>query len=121
MRKLIPSLESTIDDNGARFSSGQKQLICLARAAIDKCKILVMDEATSNLDLEADRKLHQVVDDIFNDCTVLKIAHRMDSILNCDKVLVLDNGKLVECDSPKVLISTKHSLFRNFFEKTKMD
>lgn len=118
---MVPTLSTMIEDSGAKYSSGQKQLICLARAAISKCKILVLDEATANMDAETDKMLHGVITEIFADCTILSIAHRLHSILNCDKVLVLDNGKIVEFDNPKVLMNQKDSLFHAMCKESKMD
>lgn len=76
-----------------------------------------MDEATSNLDIETDTLLHNVVDEMFHDCTVLTIAHRLNSILNCDKVLVLDNGNIVEFEDPKVLLNNPSSVFTKLFRQ----
>lgn len=118
---MIQDLSTLIDDSGTTYSSGQKQLICLARAAIARCKLLVLDEATANMDAQTDKMLHGVIAEIFPECTTLSIAHRLHSILNCDRVLVLDNGKIVEFDKPKILISQKDSIFRAMCEETKMD
>lgn len=111
LRDFASNLNLAIQDNGSNFSSGQKQLICLARAAIKKSKILVLDEATANMDADTDRMLHEYIAEIFSDCTVLAVTHRLHTILNCDKVLVLDNGRIVEFDSPKVLLDNKGSYF----------
>lgn len=118
---MVPELSTIIEDSGAKYSSGQKQLICLSRAAIGKCKILVLDEATSNMDPETDKMLHSVISELFSDCTILSIAHRLHSILNCDKVLVLDNGKVVEYDDPKLLMNRDGSLFHEMCKDSKMD
>lgn len=118
---MVPTLDTMIEKSGAHYSSGQKQLVCLARAAIAKCKILVLDEATANMDAETDKMLHDVIEDIFSDCTILMIAHRLHSILRCDQVLVLSNGSIVESDDPKVLMQKKDSLFQKMCEESKMD
>lgn len=121
IKDMVPTLDTMIKDNGAKYSSGQRQLVCLARAAISKCKILVLDEATANMDAETDKMLHNVISDIFFDCTVLTIAHRLHSIMSCDKVLLLDNGNVVEFDDPKILNNKKDSLFHKMCEESKMD
>lgn len=118
---MVPTLSTQIEEGGAKYSSGQKQLMCLARAAISKFKILVLDEATANMDAETDKMLHAVIAEIFSDCTILSIAHRLHSILKCDKVLVLDNGKIVEFDNPRVLMNQKDSTFHSMCEESKMD
>lgn len=122
IKEFVPTLETFIENSGAKYSSGQKQLVCLARAAIAKCKILVLDEATANMDHETDKLLISVVDDIFADCTVITIAHRLHSILKCDRVIVLDQGNIIEFENPKVLMERKGTLFRKMCkESSKMD
>lgn len=118
---MIPTLDTVIEHSGAKYSSGQKQLVCLARAAISKCKILVLDEATANMDTETEKMLHNVINELFSDCTILTIAHRLHSIVTCDKVIVLDNGNIVEFDDPKVLLNNKQSVFHKMCEDSKMD
>lgn len=110
------NLNTIIESNSSSYSSGQKQLICLARAAINKCKILVLDEATANMDAETDNKLHFIIKDIFSECTVISITHRLSSVFFCDKVLVLDCGNVVEFDNPNDLYKNKNS---NFFKMCK--
>lgn len=121
IQEMVPTLETMIEDSGSHYSSGQKQLICLARAALVKSKILVLDEATANMDTETDEMLHDIIDEIFTDCTILMIAHRLHLILNCDKVLVLDNGNIVEFDHPKNLLNKQDGLFRKMCEESKME
>lgn len=119
LREVIPTLDTMIEDNGAKYSCGQKQLVCLARAAVARCKILVMDEASANMDSETEKLLYSVVEEIFSQCTILMIAHRLHSIVNCDKVLVLDKGDIVEFDNPNVLLAQNNSLFRKMYEDKK--
>lgn len=121
LKGLIPSLEMTIDDNGNNFSAGQKQLVCLARAALGKFKIVILDEATANMDSVTDKMLHKVIEEIFLDCTILTVAHRLHSVIDCDKVLVMNKGEMVEFDSPKVLIKDKSSAFHKMCEESKID
>lgn len=121
IKEMVPTLDTMIEDSGAKYSSGQKQLVCLARAAISKCKILILDEATANMDADTDKMLHKVIHEIFAEFTILTIAHRLHSILNCDKVIVLDKGNIIEFDDPKVLMTIKSSQFHKMCQDSKMD
>lgn len=121
LQEIIPTLETFVESSGSTYSSGQKQLFCLARAAITKCKIVVLDEATANMDAETDKMLNRVVDEIFSDCTILTIAHRLHSIMQCDKVLVLDRGNIAEYDNPKILKDKEGGLFQKMCKESKMD
>lgn len=121
IKDMIPTLDTEVSENDSSFSAGQKQLICLARAALRKCKIVVMDEATANMDDETDKMLHNVIEEIFCDCTVITIAHRLRTIINCDMVLVMDNGELIEVDNPKELMKHKNSTFYKMCQESKLD
>ncbi|XP_076256820.1 ATP-binding cassette sub-family C member 4-like [Rhynchophorus ferrugineus] len=96
------------DVTRANYSSGQKQLFCLARALIQGNKIVVLDEATANLDPETDQLVQSTVQECFRHCTVLIIAHRLNSVMHCDKILVLDAGEIVEFGEPKTLLNNKN-------------
>ncbi|XP_066258502.1 ATP-binding cassette sub-family C member 4-like [Euwallacea similis] len=104
MKSAIQDLNQEVSDLTSGYSSGQKQLISLARALIQENKIIVLDEATANLDPETDELLQQTVKESFKNCTVLTIAHRLHSVLTCDKILVLDAGRIVEFDEPRILL-----------------
>ncbi|CAG7720775.1 unnamed protein product [Allacma fusca] len=104
-------LDENIKDSGAAFSAGQKQLLGLARAIIHKSKVVIMDEATSSVDLATERTLLEVVKEVFKDCTVLTIAHRLETIVEGDLIIVLDAGKLVETGDPKDLRRKPFSRF----------
>ena len=78
--------------------------MCLARALVQRSKIIIMDEATANVDFKTDRLIQEVIRHKFKDSTVLTIAHRLNTIMDYDKVLVLDGGRVVEFDNPDVLI-----------------
>lgn len=84
------------------LSQGQQQIFCLARAMLkSKAKILVLDEATSNVDAETDRVMQRLIREEFKDLTVLTVAHRMDTIMDSDRIAVLDGGRLVEIKEPQ--------------------
>ncbi|XP_065203949.1 multidrug resistance-associated protein 1-like [Planococcus citri] len=104
-------LEYEITEGGENFSVGQRQLICLARALLRKTKILILDEATAAIDLETDDLIQGTIRNEFKDCTVLTIAHRLNTIMDYDKIIVLDEGNLVEYDSPQALLEKRTSMF----------
>lgn len=104
-------LQYIITEAGENISVGQRQLICLARALLRRTKILVLDEATASVDLETDALIQATIRQEFLDCTVLTIAHRLHTILDSDRVLVLDAGKVAEFDSPKTLLANNQTIF----------
>ncbi|CAH2350577.1 oligomycin resistance ATP-dependent permease Yor1p [[Candida] railenensis] len=111
-------LDQIVEDNGSNFSLGEKQLIALARALIRDTKILVLDEATSSVDYKTDAFIQKIIAAEFTSCTVLSIAHRLKTILDYDKILVLDKGSVAEYDNPKDLFSNKKSIFRDMCLKS---
>ena len=111
--KNINPLDIIVDENGANFSVGQRQLLCLARAIIRKSKIILLDEATSAVDHHTDQLIQETIRDVFKNNTVLTIAHRIDTILDYDKILIMEQGKILEYDSPNNLLNNKESKFRN--------
>lgn len=108
MKSKITNLNQSVSDSSTAFSSGEKQLICLARALIQHQNIIVLDEATANLDPETDQLLQKTVQTCFRGCTVITIAHRLHSVTSCDKVLVLDAGRIVEFDAPNTLMENSN-------------
>jgi ABC-type multidrug transport system fused ATPase/permease subunit len=102
--ELDKKLESEVSVNGGNFSVGQRQLLCLARAMIKQSHILIMDEATASVDIKTDYIIQRAIRTNFNNTTVITIAHRLNTIIDYDKVLVLDKGKVLEYDSPKNLL-----------------
>ena len=101
---LPGQLNFRLRESGTNLSVGERQLVCLARALVQRSKIIIMDEATANVDFKTDRLIQEVIRHKFKDSTVLTIAHRLNTIMDYDKVLVLDGGRVVEFDNPDVLI-----------------
>ncbi|KAJ2037723.1 hypothetical protein H4S04_008514, partial [Coemansia sp. S16] len=87
------------------FSNGQQQLFSLCRLLMHKHKVVVLDEATAGVDLETDRKMQELIRSEFNDSTVLTIAHRLDTIMNSDRIIVMEKGEIVEIGPPQELIA----------------
>ncbi|KAL6604391.1 hypothetical protein LY90DRAFT_663298 [Neocallimastix californiae] len=102
--ELENKLEAEVRGNGENFSVGQRQLLCLARAMIRNSRILVMDEATASVDIETDAIIQKALRTKFNEVTVLTIAHRLNTIIDYDKILVLSKGEVLEYDTPKNLL-----------------
>ncbi|XP_072734668.1 multidrug resistance-associated protein 1 isoform X3 [Ciconia boyciana] len=109
---LPDQLEYKCTDQGENLSTGQKQLVCLARALLRKAKILILDEATAAVDLETDLQIQSTLRAQFKDSTVLTIAHRIKTIMDCDRILVLENGWIAEFDTPEHLIAQKGLFYR---------
>ncbi|CAK9296813.1 unnamed protein product [Gordionus sp. m RMFG-2023] len=104
-------IDHEIAEYGENLSLGQRQLVCLARALLRKSKILVLDEATAAVDVETDELIQKTIAEKFSLCTVLTIAHRLNTVIDYDKILVLDHGKNVEFDIPSNLLRNKRSRF----------
>lgn len=117
IKELVNDLNCKIEEGGSNFSIGQRQLICLGRALIKKNRILILDEATANVDTQTNLLIHKTIREKFSDYTVLTIAHRLDTIIDSDKILVLDNGNLVEFDTPTNLLSNVNSRFYNMVKQ----
>jgi len=110
------NLDYKIENNGNNISIGEKQLICIARALIKKSKIILMDEATANIDYKTESFLQNSINKELKDCTVITIAHRIKTIINYDRILVLNNGEIVEYDSPKNLLEKKGLFYQLYKE-----
>jgi len=101
---LKEGLDAKMTEGGSNLSVGQRQLVCLARAILRKNKILVLDEATANVDPKTDAMIQETIRNQFKDCTVLTVAHRLHTVMDSDKILVLDDGEVVEFNSPGKLL-----------------
>lgn len=112
-------LECRVLENGANFSEGQKQLICIARALLKDTRCLLLDEATSSIDKETDHLIQTLIRKHFKSTTVLCIAHRLETILDYDRILVLKNGKIAEFDTPRALMLKKRGLFAEMVRTVK--
>lgn len=113
-------LDTKVDDEGLNFSLGERQCLSLSRALVRRSRILVLDEATSSVDFETDAKIQRTISTEFTECTLLCIAHRLRTIINYDRVCVLDAGKVVEFDTPHNLFRTEGSIFKSMCERSKI-
>uniref|UniRef100_G3UHU7 ATP-binding cassette sub-family C member 10 n=1 Tax=Loxodonta africana TaxID=9785 RepID=G3UHU7_LOXAF len=111
-------LDGELGDGGRSLSLGQRQLLCLARALLTDAKVLCIDEATASVDQKTDQLLQQTIRKRFASKTVLTIAHRLNTILNSDRVLVLQAGRVMELDSPAALRNQPHSLFQQLLQSS---
>ncbi|PAV82064.1 hypothetical protein WR25_11104 [Diploscapter pachys] len=108
---LPTGLDHVISEGGENISVGQRQLVCLARALLRHTKLLVLDEATAAVDVSTDALIQTTIREQFADCTVFTIAHRLNTIMDYDRIMVLDKGLIAEFDSPQELLDDKNSMF----------
>ena len=111
VEKLPLQLNQLVKESGSNFSSGERQLLCLARALLRKNKIIVMDEATANVDPKTDQLIQETIRTKFKHCTVITVAHRLNTIMDYDRILVLDHGRVVEYDKPEILLQNEDGNF----------
>lgn len=115
-------LQCKVSENGNNFSSGQKQLICIGRALLKKnSKFLLLDEATSSIDKHTDHLIQNLIRKQFADKTVLCIAHRLNTVIDYDKILVLGNGKILEFDKPTELLQRENGVFASMLNDKECD
>ncbi|KAI5055599.1 hypothetical protein GOP47_0029120 [Adiantum capillus-veneris] len=118
IKKYALGLDTEVTENGENFSVGQRQLISLARALVRRSKVLVLDEATASVDVQTDALIQKTIREEFQSCTMLIIAHRLNTIIDCDRIMVLDAGQVKEIDTPKKLLLNNCSLFSKMVEST---
>ncbi|XP_074364722.1 ABC transporter C family member 1-like [Apium graveolens] len=107
-----------VSELGGNFSVGQRQLLSLARALLRRSKVLVLDEATAAVDVRTDALIQKTIREEFKFCTMLIVAHRLNTIIDCNQILLLDAGQVLECDTPKALLLNEQSSFSKMVEST---
>ena len=110
-RMMNLGLDTAVLEGGSNLSVGQRQLVCLARAILRATKVLLLDEATANIDTATDALIQLIIREKFKHCTVITIAHRLNTIIDSDRIMVLDAGSIVEFDSPQVLLTKPGGVF----------
>ncbi|XP_011012558.1 PREDICTED: ABC transporter C family member 2-like isoform X1 [Populus euphratica] len=118
IRRNSLGLDSEVTEAGDNFSVGQRQLLSLARALLRRSKILVLDEATAAVDVRTDALIQKTIREEFRSCTMLIIAHRLNTIIDCDRVILLDSGRVLEYDTPEELLSNEDSAFSKMVQST---
>eukprot|EP01038_Epipyxis_sp_PR26KG_P012636 gene12636-16943_t len=111
LTNAISTLDDVVNENGSNYSVGQRQLLCIARALLSQSKIIIMDEATAAVDVETDSMIQKTIRSQFADATCLTIAHRLNTILDSDMILVMDQGRVAEYDTPAVLLANNDTMF----------
>ncbi|CAI2359203.1 unnamed protein product [Moneuplotes crassus] len=123
LQKLVDrddkGLDQNIEEGGANLSSGEKQLLCICRAILRKNRVVLMDEATANIDIKTEQTIQELINTQFRDSTVITIAHRLNTIMSSDRILVLSHGELVEYDSPGNLLKDPGSMFKSYVDSFK--
>lgn len=118
VNELKGGLDARVDESGSNFSQGQQQLFCMARALLRNAPLLCMDEATALVDMETDDLIQRTVRTAFADCTVITIAHRLNTIMDSSRVLMMSGGEVAEMDKPSVLLERPNSSFKSLVMAT---
>lgn len=111
MDKSITALDEPVTERGSNFSVGERQLLCIARSLLRDAKIIMMDEATASIDSQTDQLIQESIREEFSCCTCLTIAHRLNTVMDSDRVLVMDKGSVAEFDTPSNLLLQKNGIF----------
>lgn len=114
--KLPESLDTVVGDRGIRLSGGERQRLALARALLRKPVLLILDEATSNIDYENEKKILNAIEDLHGEMTILTIAHRLSTIINADYIYLIENGRVIESGTWNELISEKNGKFKDLYD-----
>lgn len=118
VQEMNNQLNYQLSESGGNLSVGQRQLICLARALLRQNKIICLDEASANCDIKTDTLIQRTIRRNFASCTIITIAHRLNTIIDSDRVLVLDAGQVVQFDTPYNLLQDASGIFFNLVEQT---
>ena len=111
-------LDIEIKENGSNLSIGEKQLICFVRAALKKSKVIILDEATSSMDVQTEKIIQNNINENLKDCTIIMIAHHIQMVSACQRIIVIDKGEIVECDSYEKLMNDKKSKFYELYSES---
>ena len=118
VKKQPLHLSHVISENGSNLSIGEKQLICITRAILRKSKVVILDEATASIDFKHEEIVQKAIDQLLKNSTLISIAHRIKTVLNSDRILVLEKGEVKEYDKPDVLLNDKKSYFYELYTKS---
>jgi ABC-type multidrug transport system ATPase subunit len=118
IRRNALGLDAEVSEAGENFSVGQRQLLSLARALLRRAKILVLDEATAAVDVRTDALIQKTIREEFKSCTMLIIAHRLNTVIDCDRLLILSSGQIQEFDTPEHLLSNDEGAFSKMVQST---
>ena len=115
LRPVVEAMDGQLDavvvEHGENLSVGQRQLVCMARAVLRRSKVIAMDEATASVDLETDQYIQSMIRTQFTGCTIITIAHRLHTVMDSDRILVMDNGVAAEFDTPENLLQRTNGIF----------
>ena len=120
VKRDVHGLYQEIAEGGSNLSVGEKQLICITRAILRETKIIIMDEATASIDYKTEEIIQKAISEILNNSTFITIAHRIKTIINYDRIITLDSGKIVDFDTPQKLLNDKKSLFYELYTKSNL-
>lgn len=118
VKTISGQLDAFVEVGGNNLSVGERQLFCLSRALLRNAKVLVLDEATAAVDPETETAVQSTIQNEFSTCTTLTIAHRLKTVVSCDRIIVMSNGQIIEFDAPSVLLSNSNSEFSKMMAAT---
>ena len=114
-------LNSEISENGENLSMGERQLISIARSILKPTRIVLVDEATANIDVKTESIIYKAMNEAFKNSTVITVAHRLNTVINSDRILVLEGGLLKENDNPQVLLKNPNSFFASLYNESQKE